>query len=133
MSNEEKQRGRPQFDSIFEYNRVSIGEVIPSSELGRRLCYELQIPQRFSVRVYKALSRAMADAIKHGEGIRFQNFGTLKLKKYNTDSVKMPNGEYVPRPAMYKIVFETAPAGLMLLQTLTKQLRESGGEDGSKV
>lgn len=116
---------RPTYDETFKHNRVNFGEVIPSEELGRRLCYELQIPQRFSTRVYKAISRVFSDAIRNGEGIRLQDLGVLKLKKYAKDTVRLPNDNIVTRDRVFKIVFDTTDKGDKILSYITKEYREN--------
>jgi hypothetical protein len=117
--------GRPQFDEVFEPNRVAVGESIPSAELGRRLCHELQIPQKFSTRIYKAISRVIGDAVRNGEGVRIQDLGVLKLKPFKSPTVKLANGRVVPRPSMFKIIFDTTEKGDDLLQQITKDNYES--------
>lgn len=122
------ERGRPQHDEMFKPNRVAFGDVLTSEELARRLCHELQIPQRFSTRIYKAFSRVIADALYNGEGIRVQDVGVLRLKMYNNESTKLPTGEVVPRKSMFKVIFELTKKGKQLLVNLTnKTKREING------
>ena len=116
---------RPMFDELFEPQRVEKGEVIPSSELGRRMCHELQIPQRFSTRIYKAISRVIVDAISNGEGVRIQDLGVLKLSKYKSETVRLPNSNIIARPSIYKIIFSTTEKGDNILKQLTKETNGS--------
>ena len=119
--------GRPQFDEKFARSRVTLGEVIDSDELGQRLCYELQIPQRFSRRVYKAVSRVLCDAFANGEGIRFQDLGVLRVKKYNNTTVRLPDDTIVDRKRIFKVVFDTTLKGDAILENLTTRYKESNG------
>lgn len=118
------QRGRPQHNEMFLPNRVAFGEVLTSEELARRMCHELQIPQRFNTRIYKAISRVLADALSHGEGVRIQDIGVLRLKEYAKDTVRLPTGEVVPRTSVFKVIFELTKKGKALLIKLTKRNKE---------
>lgn len=118
------ERGRPQHNEMFTPNRVPMGGVLTSEELARRMCHELQIPQRFNTRIYKAISRVIADALANGEGIRIQDIGVLSLKKYNKDTVKLPGGETIERNSMFKVIFELTKKGKALLVNLTKRLKD---------
>ena len=120
-------RGRPQHDEMFKPNRVAFGEVLTSEELARRMCHELQIPQRFSTRIYKAFSRVIGDALYHGEGIRIQDVGVLRLKTYNNSTTKLPTGEIIERKSMFKVIFELTKKGKTLLVNLTNKLKDSDG------
>lgn len=121
-------RARPQHNEMFIYNRVEFGEVLTSEELARRMCHELQIPQRFSTRIYKAISRVIADALSHGEGIRIQDIGVIRLKEYNNDTTKLPTGEVIKRKSMFKVIFELTQKGKNLLVNLTnRKLKETNG------
>jgi nucleoid DNA-binding protein len=122
------ERGRPQHNEMFSPNRVPMGEVLTSEELARRMCHELQIPQRFNTRIYKAISRVFADALSNGEGIRIQDIGVLRLNKYNKDTVHMPDGSIIPRTSMFKVVFELTKKGKKLLVELTKRLSKEAKE-----
>lgn len=119
-----REKGRPQHSEMFIVNRVPIGSILTSEELARRMCYELQIPQRFSTRIYKAISRVFADALSHGEGIRIQDIGVLRLKQYSKDTVRLPTGEYVKRDSIFKVVFELTKKGKVLLTSLTDKMKE---------
>lgn len=119
------ERGRPQHNEMFTPNRVAFGEVLTSEELARRMCHELQIPQRFNTRIYKAISRVLADALSHGEGIRIQDIGVLRLKEYAKDTVRLPTDEVVPRESMFKVIFELTKKGKALLVNLTNKLKET--------
>lgn len=118
----EREKGRPQHNEMFKINRVASGTVLTSEELARRMCYELQIPQRFSTRIYKAISRVFADALSHGEGIRIQDIGVLKLNTYNKQTVQLPSKEIVKRKSMFKVVFELTRKGEKLLEMLTNKV-----------
>jgi nucleoid DNA-binding protein len=122
------ERGRPQHNEMFSPNRVAMGEVLTSEELARRMCHELQIPQRFNTRIYKAISRVFADALSNGEGIRIQDIGVLRLNKYNKDTVHMPDGSIIPRTSMFKVVFELTKKGKKLLVELTQRLNKDTKE-----
>jgi nucleoid DNA-binding protein len=114
---------RPRYDDIFEPHRVPFGGVIDSKELGRRLCYELQIPTKYSTRVYKAFSRVISDAMSQGEGIRVQDLGVLKVKKYASDTVRLPDSSVVTRSRIFKLVFDTTSKGDKVLEKITKDYR----------
>lgn len=118
------ERGRPQHNEMFTPNRVPMGEVLTSEELARRMCHELQIPQRFNTRIYKAISRVFADALSNGEGIRIQDIGVLRLKEYSNPTVRIPTGEYVERASIFKVIFELTKKGKALLENLTKRSKE---------
>lgn len=119
------ERGRPQHNEMFTPNRVPMGEVLTSEELARRMCHELQIPQRFNTRIYKAISRVIADALSNGEGIRIQDIGVLRLKKYASSTVRLPTGEYVERNSLFKVIFELTKKGKLLLENLTSKLKDN--------
>lgn len=118
------ERGRPQHSEVFTPNRVPMGDVLTSEELARRMCHELQIPQRFSTRIYKAISRVFADALYNGEGIRIQDIGVLKLNKYKKDTVRLPSNKIIKRASMFKVVFDLTDKGKSLLIKLTNKLKQ---------
>lgn len=119
-------KGRPQHNEMFIVNRVQMGDTLTSEELARRMCHELQIPQRFSTRIYKAISRVFADALSHGEGIRIQDIGVLKLNTYNKETVQLPSKEIVKRKSMFKVVFDLTGKGEKLLEALTNKVYNRG-------
>jgi nucleoid DNA-binding protein len=100
-----------------------MGEVLTSEELARRMCHELQIPQRFNTRIYKAISRVIADALSNGEGIRIQDIGVLRLNTYKKDTVRLPTGKHVKRDSIFKVVFELTKKGKALLTSLTDKVK----------
>ena len=68
---ESTKAGRHGYDVMFKHNRVDIGKAIDINEFARRLAYELQIPNRFGIRVIKAVNRVISDAARHGEEYSF--------------------------------------------------------------
>lgn len=118
------QRGRPQHNEMFTPNRVQFGDVLTSEELARRMCHELQIPQRFSTRIYKAISRVLADALSNGEGVRIQDIGVLRLREFSKNTVRLPTGDVVQRASAFKVIFELTKKGKELLVKLTKRNKE---------
>lgn len=111
--------------STFKKNRVPYGEVIKSEEFARRLAYELQLPQRYGTRIHRGISRVISDAIEHGEGVRFNNLGTIRVKKHSTDDVLVPGGGVQQRTNMFKVKFDLTARGRGLLEKLTRVLRRS--------
>lgn len=90
------------YNFMFKYNRAPPGGVIDTIEISRRLAYELQIPNRFGKQIAKAILRVLSDAAAHGEGIRFDNYATIKFKKFSSDYVRLPDGSNILRPSVYK-------------------------------
>lgn len=127
------ERGRPQHNEMFIHNRVPMGCVLTSEELARRMCHELQIPQRFSTRIYKAISRVIADALYHGEGIRIQDIGVLKLNQYKKDTVRLPSNVVVKRRSIFKVVFELTRKGEALLEALTNKIYNTKGTNEDNI
>jgi nucleoid DNA-binding protein len=113
------------FLKTFTHNRVQIGKAIDKHELVRRLSYYLQVPHMYAQRIYDGLIKVLNDCTKHGEGVNIKDFGTLKFSTHSSRTVKIPSGEIIKRPRMYKPSF--SPAGFMneMLEELTKENYDS--------
>lgn len=117
--------GQPKHSEVFKHNRVPIGEVIDTEEFGRRICYELQLPQRFGTRLHRGFSRLIKDAITNGEGIRFHGVGAFRIKPHNDPYVRLPTGGVAKRKTLFKLVFSISPKGTEALQGLNPQHPQS--------
>lgn len=108
----------------FEPNRVPHG-TIDAVELGRRLCYNLQLPNRFSTRVIRAINETIYDALLHHEGIRIDNVGILYLKRYPSDTCRGIDTLKAKRTTMYKLAVHPYPSFKETLRTITAEEREN--------
>jgi len=102
----------------FEKTRAAPGKSISEEELSKRLAYELQVPNTYGKRLYKAFRAVIDDALSHGEGIKFST-GVLRLQKYKTRYHVQGYLQGQLRTKMYKFKFIPNPYGDKILEEIT--------------
>lgn len=103
----------------FIPNRADIGKMVGDAELARRLGHELQIPQRYGLRLLKAYRKVVTDALEHGEGMNL-DVVTLRLTEFDTRNYNKGFLIDKPRAMMYRYVLSLTDHGESVLKQLTK-------------
>lgn len=113
----------PNYFDNFKPNRVAQGEIVPRTELIRRLAHYLHVPQKYGERLMAAFESVLSDALIHGEGFRIRNAGTLTLKRHKTSHVMMFN-EPVERKMLYKYKWAVSKDALRFIEHISKLDKE---------
>jgi len=82
-----------------------------------KLAREFKLKKKDSEKIVKFIFEQISEALKKGESVGVQNFGTFTVIRTKKRKVKLPSGEWIEVPPRKKILFHPS----LKLQKLRKE------------
>ena len=93
-------------------------------DLINRVAEKFELKKKEAEAIVKFIFQELTEAMKKGERISIQNFGTFTVVLANERRVKIPQGDYVVLPRRKKILFHPSK---LVLKELVQNQEEIGG------